>query len=269
MVNSQMAPHSSLAELTIGRQKRFIVFAFLLLFSLPLKTAAVRRERALDTWRPLHYSVNIKLNDNLSEIAQARTEIKAVALKTVTQIDLDFGELMIDSVLVNYRVVRFEHRAGTLRVKLPEPQPRESRISILIIYHGKPRDGLILTADKDGKPSAIGDNWPDRVHNWIPCLDHPSAKATVTFNVTVPEQNLVVANGAFERVETTGSGTRTWTFNEKVPIPPYCMIIAAGQFSKLDGGKPASVPSRRSAWRSPRTTSGTSRRDPAGTSAGT
>jgi len=80
------------------------------------------------------------------------------------------------------------------------------------------------------------------VHHWIPCLDHPSAKATISFKVTAPEQDIVVANGALDRVETTARGTRTWSFNEKFPIPPYCMIIAVGQFAKLDGGKPASVP---------------------------
>jgi len=36
----------------------------------------------------LHYSISIKLNDSLSEISEARAEIKAVALKTLTTVDL-------------------------------------------------------------------------------------------------------------------------------------------------------------------------------------
>jgi aminopeptidase N len=203
---------------------------------------AVRRERIIDTWRPLHYSVTLKFNDGLSEINEARTEIKALALKPLSQLDLDFGEMTIDSITVNYQVVRFEQRPGTVRIRLPEAQPRDSRFSIIVVYHGRPKDGLILTADKDGKPSAIGDNWPDRVHHWIPSFDHPSAKATVTFTVTAPEPNQVVANGSLDRVENSGKGVRTWTYNEKVPIPPYCMIIAVGQFAKLEGGRPLSIP---------------------------
>ncbi|HEY6122555.1 MAG TPA: M1 family metallopeptidase [Pyrinomonadaceae bacterium] len=240
MANSPVNPYSLLAPRFPRKQQ--IVFLTLLLLLLPLDVSAFRRERVVDSWRPLHYAVNIKLSDNLTEIADARTEIKAHALKTVTLIDLDFGDMAIDSVMVDYQVVKFDHRAGILRLKLPEAKPRDSRFTILVVYHGKPRDGLILTADKDGKPSAIGDNWPDRVHNWIPCLDHPSAKATVNFTVTVPEQNIVVANGALDRVETIGKGLRTWSFSEKVPIPPYCMIIAVGQFATLDGGKPGSIP---------------------------
>ena len=65
----------------------------------------------------------------------------------------------------------------------------------------------------------MGDNWPDRVHR-IPVLDHPSAKATITFNITAPAGQEVVANGRLDHVETTASGQRTWTYSEGVPIPP-------------------------------------------------
>ena len=104
---------------------------------------------------------------------------------------------------------------------------------LAVEYHGKPKDGLILTKDKDGNPAAVGDNWPNRVHHWIPTIDHPSAKATVTFNITAPANQEVVANGKLDHVETTASGQRTWTYSEGVPIPPYCMIIAVGQFAKV------------------------------------
>ena len=110
------------------------------------------------------------------------------------------------------------------------------RLTLTVDYHGKPKDGLILTNDKDGKPAAVGDNWPDRVHHWIPTLDHPSAKATVTFNITAPAGQEVVANGRLDHVETTASGQRTWTYSEGVPIPPYCMIIAVGQFAQCRAG---------------------------------
>ncbi len=101
---------------------------------------------------------------------------------------------------------------------------------------------MILTNDKDGKPSAVGDNWPNRVHHWIPTLDHPSAKATITFNITAPAREEVVANGRLDHVETTATGQRTWTFSEGVPIPPYCMIIAVGQFARVEPAQSSVTP---------------------------
>jgi aminopeptidase N len=195
---------------------------------------AVRVERLVDTWKPKHYAVDITLNDRLSEITSATTRIDVLVLKRTALIDLDFGELTIDSVTVDSKPATFTHKQGKLAVDLAAPAAPGTRLQISVQYHGKPKDGLILTADKDGKPSAVGDNWPNRVHHWIPSLDHPSAKATVTFNVTATAGSEVVANGRLDHVQTTASGTRTWTYAEGVPIPPYCMIIAVGQFARFE-----------------------------------
>jgi aminopeptidase N len=199
-----------------------------------ITTLGIRHERLIDGWQPKHYSVTITLNEQLSEIVSARAEIDIVTLKSSSLIDLDFGDLTADSVSVNARPVAFDHRNGKLDVQLPEAVGSGTKLTITVNYHGKPKDGLVLTLDKDGKPSAVGDNWPDRVHHWIPCLDHPSAKATVTFNITAPKRDLVVANGRLDHVETRDNASHTWTYDEGVPIPPYCMIIAVGEFARFE-----------------------------------
>lgn len=207
------------------------VLLLLVLFSSALAT---RVERLIDTWRPEHYVVNLTLNDQLSEITSATTQINILIVKQTSMIDIDFGELTTDAVTLNSKPLPFTHKNGKLEVTLPEPAKTGTRLSLTVNYHGKPKDGLILANDKYGKPSAVGDNWPNRVHQWIPSLDHPSAKATVTFNITAPAGQEVVANGRLDHVETTAGGQRTWTFSEGAPIPPYCMIIAVGQFARVE-----------------------------------
>jgi aminopeptidase N len=195
---------------------------------------AIRHERVIDTWRPTKYTVNITLDDRLNEIVHASAQINISAIKRLSLIDFDFGDLMVDSVKVNSEAAPFERKSGLLNVKLLTPVDTGTNLTVTVSYHGKPKDGLILTTDKAGKPAAVGDNWPDRVHHWIPCLDHPAAKATVTFSITAPSRDTVVANGKLERVENTSNTTRTWTYAESVPIPPYCMIIAVGEFARLE-----------------------------------
>jgi len=205
----------------------------ILCLALLLSTAvATRVEHVVDTWRPTHYLVNITLNDQLSEITSASTRVYVKILKPTRVIDLDFGELAIDRVTLDSKPARFTHAGGKLLIDLPSPGKVGDSAVLTIDYHGKPKDGLILTKDKDGTPSAVGDNWPNRVHHWIPSLDHPSAKATVTFNITAPANQEVVANGRLDHVENSGGGQRTWTYSEGAPIPPYCMIIAVGQFAR-------------------------------------
>ena len=221
--------------------KRFATSLLLLLIVCSI-ASAVRVERLIDTWQPKHYVVSLTLNDQLSEIVSGSARIDVLVLKKTSLIDLDFGELKTSRVTVDSRAASFTHKNGKLAITLAEPANPGTKLVVEVTYSGKPKDGLIMSADKDGKPSAVGDNWPNRVHHWIPTFDHPSAKATVTFNITAPAREEVVANGKLDRVETTGNGTRTWTYSEGAPIPPYCMIIAVGQFARIEPSRRAPVP---------------------------
>jgi len=208
------------------------LFLFLFLCLIPVANAQ-RRERTVDTWKPVHYDVSISFNDQLSEISSAKTEITLQVLKpNLSRIDLDFGELPIDSVLVSGQPARFERAPDLLNVILPQATKQNDQVKISITYHGRPKDGLIFANDRDGKPSVTGDNWPNRVHQWIPCLDHPSAKATVSFTVVAPNRDRVVANGGLYGLDRLG--TTFWTYRETRPIPPYCMVIAVNEGAKVD-----------------------------------
>ncbi|HEY0545993.1 MAG TPA: M1 family metallopeptidase [Pyrinomonadaceae bacterium] len=207
----------------------------LLLLTISTIAQAERRERLIDAWRPVHYEVSLAFDDKLSELTKASTEITVLVLKdSVTAIDLDFGEMSVDSVRVGGVPAKYSQSGGKLVVTFSQIPKRDEQLKISVAYHGRPKDGLILINDKDGKPSATGDNWPDRVHNWIPCLDHPSAKATVRFTVNAPARDVVVANGQLESTRPNSNKMQTWIWNESVPISPYCMIICAGEFARLE-----------------------------------
>lgn len=221
---------------------RLLLFAIFLLSTF-MPAQAERRERGVDAWQPLNYDVALTLDNQLTEITTARTEITVLVLKEpLAALDLDFGQMPVDAVTVGGAPARYEQRPGTLSISLARAAKKAERLSVAVVYHGRPKDGLLLLPDKDGKPSATGDNWPDRVHNWIPCLDHPSAKATVHFTVTAPARDLVVANGQLEATRTNPDMTRTWVYRESAPIPPYCMVIAAGEGARLEPASPAITP---------------------------
>jgi aminopeptidase N len=221
---------------------RSLALALLLLATFTLALAE-RHEHVVDSWRPTHYDITLTLNDQLTEITGARAAINLTVLKgTLNTLDLDFGEMPIDTITVGGATARFEQRNGQLNVQLPQPANTNDQLTVVVNYHGRPKDGLVLMADKAGKPSATGDNWPDRVHNWIPCLDHPSAKATVNFTVTAPARDTVVANGQLTATRNNSDATRTWTYTEARPIPPYCMIIAVGEYAQSEPTTKAVTP---------------------------
>lgn len=225
---------------TSRRAFRRASFPALLLLLCALCSYAVhaeRRERLIENWRPLHYDVTLAFDDKLSELTRAETRVELVVLRErLALIDLDFGALTIEAASVNNLPARYERQGERLNVFLARPARRGERLQLRLVYRGRPADGLILTNDKDGRPSATGDNWPNRVHHWIPTLDHPSAKATVSFNVTAPARTHVVANGQLSSRRANANATQTWTFTETAPMPPYCMVVAVGEFAEIKPG---------------------------------
>ncbi len=221
----------------------FLIASILFIVCLPLSLAAQRRERVINSWRPTHYDVALAFNDQLTAISSARTEITLEVLAdNLTRINLDFGEMPIDAVTLGGSPVRFERKPDLLEVILQHAAKRGDNISLSITYHGQPKDGLIFANDRDGNPSATGDNWPNRVHHWIPCLDHPSAKATVTFTVMAPPREQVVANGKFVTIKRNGNAPSVWKFDETKPIPAYCMVIAVSEGAKIDANQNTVTP---------------------------
>jgi aminopeptidase N len=128
---------------------------------------------------------------------------------------------------------------------------RSDTLRVALEYAGVVTDGLIIRTDSAGRWIAFGDNFPDRAHHWIPSIDHPSDKATVTWSVNAPARLLVVANGALLDEKPVVSGQRAGTppasvaprtltrWREARPIPVYLMVIAAAPLVRFDLGPTA------------------------------
>jgi aminopeptidase N len=193
---------------------------------------AQRKERVVDSWQPTHFDIGITFDDSLTRIASATTTIAVRSRNNdLATIDLDFGSMPVSAVMVDGKAAKFTQHDEKLDVFLTPPARLNQNLRISVNYSGVPKDGLILSKDKDGAPSAIGDNWADRVHHWIPCLDHPSAKASVTFTVTAPSEYQTVANGAPVSKRANSNATTTWVFSESRPVSPYNMVVAVGRFA--------------------------------------
>lgn len=197
---------------------------------------------------PLPYRPGIDVTDYALtlDLPERGTSIAGRAVLTVRRwgpvdtLALDLVALKVDSVLVDEKPVTFA-RTDSL-VRIPIGHVVDDSFSVTVRYAGEPKDGLIIRTDSSGRWTAFGDNWPNRARNWIPSIDHPSDKATVTWTVRAPSVRRVVANG--ELMEETplagppGSIPRTLTrWRESRPISPYLMVIAAAPLVYYDLGR--------------------------------
>ncbi|HEV8264184.1 MAG TPA: M1 family aminopeptidase, partial [Gemmatimonadales bacterium] len=150
---------------------------------------------------------------------------------------LHFVGMTVDAVATPLGPLPFRADSAGIVVALPENVVTFSRgdvvglASITVEYHGTPRDGLIIGANARGARVVFGDNWPERARNWLPVVDRPGAKATVSFSVEAPGGLHVVAPGKAVYRRPTDGGRVRWVWQERHPIPTYTMVIGAGKFT--------------------------------------
>jgi aminopeptidase N len=216
--------------------KRLACFAIALL-GLTLAAAPVRdtypRAPAVDA---LDYRIQLELKDAGDEITGDVTIRLALNEENVKNITFDFAGLAVDAVSDNDRATTFIQMGDRLTVQLAGAYHRGEPCRIRIRYHGSPKDGLFIKANKFGDRAAFADNWPNRAHHWFPAIDHPYDKATVEFFVTAPDRYDVIANGTLVETMRNANGTRLTHWREAVPIATYCMVIGATEFSIINVG---------------------------------
>ena len=180
-----------------------------------------------------HYDLDLRTKPATGRLA-GKARLTVVTSSMDAPIELDFGGLRIERVLVDGRPARWTHRDGTLRVRgrflVDTPFPVEVR------YAGRPEpvhtrhwgdvgwdeltDGVIVASQPVGAPS------------WFPCVDHVGAKASFRITVTVPSAYTVVANGILTSRASSGS-TTTWTYTADEPMSPYLATVQIGQYERV------------------------------------
>jgi aminopeptidase N len=197
------------------------------------------------TYRP---GFHVRHYDLAIDVPDSGATIHAVATLTVERtarrdtLTLDLQELTVARVGVNGRGADFRQTPEGVSVVLPAARTGDSTL-VQVEYGGKVVDGLIVRRDSAGRWTYFGDNWPDRARHWIPSIDHPSDKATVSWRVTAAASQNVVANGALVSTRPVagdlGGQREEWMWRESRPIPAYLMVIAVAPLKRYDLGETA------------------------------
>ena len=197
------------------------------------------RSAAVDA---LHYRIHLRIK-SAGDVINAKTEILfQLSNDRVKVVALDFAGFVVEQVTENGRAARLRRAGDRINIALRGNYKRGDRCLIAIKYHGRTRRGLYIKRNKFGSRTVFADNWPNGAHYWFPAIDHPYDKATVEFFVTAPDRYDVVANGALIETRSLQNGTRLTHWSESVPIPTYCMVIGAAEFSIINSGSQSGIP---------------------------
>ena len=182
-----------------------------------------------------HYSFGITLNDSNNIIKGNAiittdfTRNENLVVFDLTNKNKDGKGMTVTSVRKNDQEISFSQDSQHLIINDAGQKNKESIYTIS--YHGIPTDGLIISNTKYGTRSFFADHWPNRAHNWIPCNDHLSDKATVDFIVTAPDHYQVVSNG--KKIEETSlpNHLKLTHWREEAPLPTKVMAIGVTNFA--------------------------------------
>lgn len=203
----------------------------------------------------LHYSFVLNLSDQ-NDTIRCTTSIKFVHLDNKEKISFDLknqdksgkGMLVrnVSFLDLNAPSFLFYQENEKLYFTLPYAKKGDTQ-TVRISYYGVPGDGLIISKNKYGDRTFFADNWPNRAHHWIPCIDSPNDKASFEFGVSAPPEYNVISNGIKQTERLLANGSKMTYWKEDIPSSTKVMVIGAAKFAtKTYDNSPVGIPV--SAW---------------------
>jgi aminopeptidase N len=195
----------------------------------------------------LHYRFALTLSDNSDEII-GQTTVQFKAIQATNTISLDLVQankekgMTVSKVSEGILTLSFSQNNNKLDIILPKPLQIGEIKTIEIAYSGIPADGLIISKNNHGHRTFFADNWPNRAHNWLPCIDEPRDKATVEFLVTAPQHYQIVSNGLQIEETNIDAISKLTHWKEDTPLPTKIMVIGAADFAVHLEGQVNCVP---------------------------
>ena len=193
-----------------------------------------------------HYTFKLKLSDD-NDIIKGKAEVSINFTADVPEVQLNLIKknaqgkgMLVSNVTQNGKALKFTQDADVLHILAP--QKDKSTHTFTISYAGIPADGLIIGTNHFGHRTFFGDNWPNRAHNWLPCADYPSDKASLDFIVTTPDHYQVISNGLKVEEKQLGDHLKLTHWKETVLLPTKVMVIGVAEFAVQQSGVVNGVP---------------------------
>lgn len=197
-----------------------------LLLSVYAATASAQSQPgAIDV---LNYTATVEPN-LVDKTVKGHVSVELRALVAAGTVELDIGALTIDAVMENGSALEFTQAPRRLKANLKTvAQPNETR-TIEITYHGTPRFGLTFVPAKSQVYTIFSTD------QWMPCINAPRDRATLSLTVVTPPDLTVIANGHLvaDRPQQGGRVSHEWRLDRAAPT--FSFGFAAAKFNEATG----------------------------------
>ncbi len=188
-----------------------------------------------------HYLVQLEYGPADLTLAGTVT-ISGTLVNQTDQVSLDLDGPLVTSVRSNGTTAEFSAGDRELTVALGGAWPSGSSFSIAVDYSVTVGGRSFFDGDA-GLFATPGGLWsvnePDGASTWLPVNDHPTDKASWTFEITVPSGLTAIANGALVSARHSAA-TSTWSWDQTEPMASYLILLLVGDYELVDDGMSAS-----------------------------
>lgn len=188
----------------------------------------------------LHYDLDLEYTPAPPAPAPVQGRLDGVATidlvptQNLSRFNLDLRGLTATAVTVAGKVATFTQTTNELIITPTRKVKAGKEAQVVVTYGGtttRPTDiegalyGWVTTRD-----GAMVVSEPDGSATWFPVSDHPTDKATYTFEITVPEGLVAVANGLPDGEPATADGRTTWFWDAPDPMAAYLATASVGDY---------------------------------------
>ena len=179
-----------------------------------------------------HYGLDLSY-DPTTDLLAGKAKIEARTRRRLCRFDLDLVGLTVHGVRVDGKTATWRRDGQELVISPGRALDRHADFRVVVRYGGIPTPvpdllthlptGFMATSD-----GAIVAGEPEGADTWYPANDHPSDKASYSFEVTVPDGYQVVANGKPRGQQERPGGWKAWDWESREPMASYLATIDVG-----------------------------------------
>lgn len=216
--------------------------------TLPDSTLNIYRASATKVWELVHTGIDIRFN-----LAQRSAEGSALLklhpyFYATDSVVLDARSMRIAAVSADGQKLPYSYDTFQLKIRLPRRYTRTDTLSLHIRYEALPyafaaggsdairEDRGLYFVNADGKepyqPVQIWTQGETEANShWFPTFDKTNFRSAFDITLHVPDSFKTLSNGLLVKSVKDGNGWRADSWRQSVPIPPYLVMMAAGNFA--------------------------------------
>ena len=189
---------------------------------------------------PVHLDIDLQLNIDERSAVGVVTHTLAWRRDGATQLELhalDFEALTLEDL--EGHKISWRYDGQRIRVSWAEGAQRDATRKLAIHYRVQhPVSGLFFSAPGEATPGAprfaATDHETERARHWLPTIDLPSVRPTLSFHLRAAADLTILANGVLESEQRHDDGTKTAHWRLDQPCPSYLTCFVIGELVECD-----------------------------------